>query len=104
VFARVAESEPQGAHGEVALDRDDFVVPVGADDTVDLSEVVRQHLLLALPIAPRCREACRGLCPTCGADLNVGRCGCVRDEIDPRLRALQQWSSAPEKRRTSERT
>lgn len=86
------------ARGESALGPEDFVVPVGPDETVDLSEVIRQHLVLALPIAPRCREGCRGLCPSCGADLNVGRCACPRDDIDPRLRVLQQYRPTGERK------
>ena len=64
------------SRGETALGPEDFVVPVGRDETVDLTEVVRQHLVLAMPIAPRCRDGCRGLCATCGADLNLGPCAC----------------------------
>ncbi len=91
------------ARGEPALGPEDFVVPVGPDEMVDLSEVVRQHLVLALPIAPRCRTGCQGLCASCGADLNVERCGCPHDDIDPRLQVLQQWPSASRNRPTGER-
>jgi len=41
---------------------------------LDLSDEVREALLLELPITPHCREDCRGLCPKCGADLNEGPC------------------------------
>jgi uncharacterized protein len=43
---------------------------------LDLGEEAREALLLELPMTPRCREDCRGLCPRCGADLNEGPCGC----------------------------
>jgi uncharacterized protein len=43
---------------------------------LDLFPMVRDAIHLAVPIAPRCRPDCRGLCPVCGADLNKGRCGC----------------------------
>lgn len=43
---------------------------------LDLAEETRETLLLELPMTPRCREDCRGLCPRCGADLNEGPCGC----------------------------
>ena len=43
---------------------------------LDLLPVVRDAIHLAVPIAPRCRPDCRGLCPYCGADLNKGQCGC----------------------------
>jgi uncharacterized protein len=95
-----AEGGP--ARGESALGPEDFVVPVGPDEMVDLSEVVRQHLVLALPIAPRCRKECRGLCASCGADLNVERCSCLQDHIDPRLQVLQQWPSASRNRPNGE--
>jgi DUF177 domain-containing protein len=42
---------------------------------LDLSEHAREALLLEIPITPRCREDCRGLCPRCGANLNEGPCG-----------------------------
>ena len=44
------------------------------DDQVDLGEVVLDNLLLAIPIAPLCREDCAGLCSECYADLNEGPC------------------------------
>ena len=44
---------------------------------LDLGPVARETLLLETPIAPRCREDCRGLCLRCGADLNDGPCGCA---------------------------
>jgi len=44
---------------------------------LDLLPMVRDAIHLAVPIAPRCRPDCRGLCPVCGADLNKGECGCT---------------------------
>lgn len=45
---------------------------------VDLTGVVREELVLDLPAFVLCREDCAGLCPSCGADLNAGPCGCAR--------------------------
>ncbi|HXP33362.1 MAG TPA: DUF177 domain-containing protein [Acidimicrobiales bacterium] len=52
------------------------------DDEVDLEVLVHDAVLLELPVAPVCDEACRGLCPLCGANLNERACGCEtpRDE------------------------
>jgi uncharacterized protein len=50
---------------------------------IDLGPTVREEVLLAIPDAPLCRPDCPGLCPSCGADLADGPCGCdpvVRDE------------------------
>ncbi|HTD46862.1 MAG TPA: DUF177 domain-containing protein [bacterium] len=102
-FRRALPLSAAGAGGERELDADDFVVLVGPDDTLDLTEVVRQHLVLALPIAPRCREGCRGLCATCGADLNLGPCDCTGDSADPRLRLGVPGFAGPPARRITEK-
>ncbi len=75
-------------------------LPVPADDEeatqidehhiIDLTEVVRQDLLLALPPFPICRSKCAGLCPNCGQNWNEGPCDCTQEEIDPRLQVLKQ--------------
>ncbi len=57
-------------------------------DFIDLELLAREALVLDLPLAPLCREDCRGLCPTCGADLNQGDCDCPPAEVDPRWAAL----------------
>jgi uncharacterized protein len=59
-------------------------------DEVDVTPLVRDAVLLELPLAPLCREACRGLCPVCGANLNDADCGCERTDRDPRWAALDQ--------------
>jgi uncharacterized protein len=43
---------------------------------LDLTEVLRQDMLVAMPLHVLCREDCRGLCPTCGQNRNEGPCGC----------------------------
>ena len=47
------------------------------DTEVDLRPVVREELALAAPRFVLCRDDCRGLCPSCGKDLNAGPCGCA---------------------------
>lgn len=47
--------------------------------TVDLSESLREDILMSFPQHFLCREDCRGLCPKCGANLNQGDCGCPED-------------------------
>lgn len=61
---------------EEALERDDYML-FHDGRRLDLRETVREMLLLELPITPHCREDCPGLCPKCGADLNVGPCNCT---------------------------
>jgi len=57
-------------------------------DTIDLAPLVREAIMLELPLAPVCSPDCQGLCPTCGADLNDGPCGCAPTSVDPRWAAL----------------
>jgi len=58
--------------------------------TLDLAEVVRQGLLLAIPMHRLCRPDCAGLCPECGQNLNEGPCQCQRRVEDPRWAALKE--------------
>lgn len=81
--------------GERALDPDDFGAPLEPGGMLDVTEVVRQHLVLAVPFAPRCREDCRGLCSVCGADRNTAPCACEPHEPDPRMTVLRRWTAGP---------
>jgi len=56
-------------------------------DLVDLGPMIRDAVVLELPIAPLCHEGCKGLCTQCGADLNEGPCGCEAPG-DPRWATL----------------
>jgi len=57
-------------------------------DQLDLEPMARDAVLLELPLAPLCKEGCRGLCPVCGADRNIGDCDCDAVTSDPRWAAL----------------
>jgi uncharacterized protein len=50
---------------------------IGPDFMLDLGEPVRQYMLMLEPQKPLCRPDCSGLCPACGADLNIASCGCA---------------------------
>ena len=59
---------------------------------IDLAELVRELVALGLPVQPVCREDCAGLCPSCGADWNHGRCACPKRKAESpfaRLSALR---------------
>jgi uncharacterized protein len=91
------ESEPDST-------RDDGKVPVagsfdaeGADEEVyrgkeiDLDPILREQVVLALPGYPLCRDGCKGLCSSCGANLNERECGCERRVPDPRWAGLEKF-------------
>jgi DUF177 domain-containing protein len=54
-----------------------------------LEDVLREQVLLALPLKAICREDCRGLCPHCGQNLNLEQCACAGPLEDPRWSALK---------------
>jgi uncharacterized protein len=56
---------------------------------IDVDEIVKEQILLAVPTRMLCREDCKGICPECGTDRNTGECDCVTNEIDPRWAALK---------------
>ncbi len=66
-------------------DNDDFLVV--ENFKLDVDELIRTDVLLSLPNKYLCKEDCKGLCTKCGANLNLGACGCAK-EVDPRLASL----------------
>jgi uncharacterized protein len=59
-----------------------------AGDEIDVGDLVREQVLLGVPMTSLCRPECQGLCPQCGAELNAGPCGCG-ELVDPRWSALK---------------
>jgi uncharacterized protein len=58
-------------------------------EEIDVSPMLRERMLLALPTLPLCREGCLGLCAHCGRDLNAGPCDCGAAAGDPRFAVLR---------------
>jgi uncharacterized protein len=72
-----------------ALREEDIGLAYYTGDEIDLTPLVHEQMLLALPTRPLCTEQCRGLCSRCGANLNAGPCGCPVSVTGGRLAALQ---------------
>ena len=64
-------------------------VSVFDGETIDLDEIVKEQILLAVPTRSLCKTDCLGICPQCGNDLNEGKCGCEQKDIDPRWSVLR---------------
>ena len=71
--------------GEVSEDED---VILFTDTVFEIDDIVLDNFLMNTTGKYLCREDCKGLCPTCGADLNEGDCGCSKENIDPRWASL----------------
>ena len=83
-----AHLDPRGAP------EDDDAYPI-VDDQLDLGPLVREAIVLELPLAPLCRADCGGLCPSCGTDRNEEECDCLAP-ADPRWAILSLLGSAPD--------
>ena len=83
----VAAPRPLG--GEQELDENDLGVVTLQDENLETEPLLVEQLQLNIPMKPLCRPDCAGLCPTCGADLNLGPCECPSERSDPRWAGLQ---------------
>jgi len=82
------EAFKQSDEDSVELDEgeEDLVLVFG--ERLDLTPYLEEALLLDLPFSAVCKDTCKGLCPSCGTDLNERQCDCNTERIDPRLAAL----------------
>ncbi len=78
------------ASHETELNSNDLSLSVYDGEQIDLNEVVREQVLLNLPMRGLCKENCAGLCEKCGGNKNTNPCDCKTTEIDPRWSALKQ--------------
>ncbi len=70
-MATIAKAE------EVELPPDELEVGFFTGDGIELADVVTEQVILSLPMKVVCNADCRGLCPSCGVNLNLGKCGCM---------------------------
>jgi uncharacterized protein len=94
----VVSSRPQSDEQSDVIDDEEYVYFQGSDFRVDITEPIRQVLILAVPLKPLCAETCRGLCASCGANLNETGCDCKRDNTDPRWEGLKGFLPEDERK------
>jgi DUF177 domain-containing protein len=85
-LAVVSDEGRRPLSGAEIPEEDEYVI---AEGVIDLNLLVNDAVMLSLPIRHLCEENCRGLCQICGMNLNLDDCGCVREDIDPRLEVLK---------------
>ena len=88
----VAQAKP---NEEEQLKVDDTEIGFFKGEGMFLADVLNEQVLLSLPMKVICRSDCRGLCPSCGANLNHEECRCETHAMDPRMAPLarlkQDW-------------
>ena len=78
-----------GTAREKEVTGEDLSDDIAEFNVIDLTEVVREQILLQLPEKELCDKECKGLCPKCGSDRNLIDCNCEDEELDPRWLALK---------------
>lgn len=86
LFLPHAETRPDA---EVEIEDDDLSSAYYREQVIDLGQLMQEQIYLAVPMKPLCSERCRGLCPQCGINLNMGSCACTTAWEDPRLAVLR---------------
>ena len=74
-------------------DEDDEIIFIDGD-TIDITNIIKNNIIMSLPIKKLCKEDCKGLCQNCGLNLNVSSCNCGSNDVDPRLAKLKDLFSA----------
>lgn len=83
---------------EVELDDKETSTAFFNGTKLAISEILREQLLLALPMKPLCKVDCKGLCPSCGSNLNVNTCQCPQEQFSPHMDKLLELKKRLEER------
>jgi len=86
-----------GASENVSLWEEDFISVAPHNGIVDITRRVRDALLLEIPMKPLCSSECKGICPTCGVNLNIEECRCKKQELDSPFAILKTLLERKEK-------
>jgi len=90
IFTR---SMPDYQDEEVELSEEDLVSVVYSNDEIDVTDQIVEQVLLELPVKPLCSETCKGLCFTCGTNLNNEMCGCSQEHASISFSALKNFKA-----------
>lgn len=90
-MAAFVSPENYTEQNEKELDSNELEVSIIENEEIDLKELVREQILLAVPAQVLCKDDCKGLCRVCGADKNLIDCNCEEKENDPRWAALKNF-------------
>lgn len=90
LFYRPAEIAVAGEEEEVEIDEGEAEIAFYEGAGIELKDVLREHVLLSMPMQHVCRTDCLGICPVCGQNRNLIHCGCEAKLVDDRWSALKK--------------
>jgi uncharacterized protein len=80
----------EGYGEETAIDQSEAEMGFYEGDGIELNDVLREYILLSLPMQRLCRDNCKGICPHCGQNRNHQQCQCQGEPVDDRWAALKE--------------
>jgi DUF177 domain-containing protein len=99
LFFQQRDEEMFDEDQEIQLSEADTRTAFFTGTQLAITDILREQILLALPMKALCTVDCKGLCPHCGTNLNSGNCNCPREDFNPHMEALLEI-----KRRLEERS
>jgi len=91
IFFRKGTSQDVDEEEEIELGEHDLISAFYSGDEIDLSHEIEEQVAMGIPLKPLCSEECRGLCPTCGIDMNLSACSCQREQTSLKFSALKDF-------------
>jgi uncharacterized protein len=76
---------------ETELCDDDLISSTYSGDEIDLAHEIEEQVAMEIPFKPLCDEGCKGLCPSCGVDMNTAGCSCPQETINLKFSALKDF-------------
>lgn len=86
IYRPIAEFRKEDTHEVCETELD---MAFYEEDELDIDELLKEQIILNIPMQPLCTESCKGICPQCGTDLNVTECKCELINTDSRLEILK---------------
>ncbi len=74
---------------EFELNKADMEIGFYKGDTFKLDDLIKEQIVLSIPLQPLCSLSCKGICPVCGQNLNIKGCNCEQENIKPQFAALK---------------
>jgi uncharacterized protein len=87
--AFLALPPPDAENADIELIDEAMEVDFIRGEEIDLDDIIREQIYLALPMKCLCDKDCSGLCPECGGNLNRGECKCSRESVHPAFAKLK---------------
>lgn len=91
IIFRKGAVEQTASEGETELSEHDLISATYSGDEIDLTHEIEEQVAMEVPVKPLCGDGCKGLCVTCGTDLNQGDCSCPREQTNFRFSALKNF-------------